>query len=56
MHLLYALASYLLFLALLPVLLWHPKLRHGLRHRLGLYPASLDLVHGRTGPRVHRRA
>jgi 3-deoxy-D-manno-octulosonic-acid transferase len=51
-HLLYALASYLLFLALLPVLLWHPKLRHGLRLRLGLYPDSLDLVRGRTGPRV----
>lgn len=40
MHLLYALASYLLFLVGLPVLLTHPKLRHGLRQRLGLYPAA----------------
>lgn len=37
MHVLYALASYLLFLALLPVLLFHPKLRHGIPARLGFY-------------------
>ncbi len=36
MHVLYALASYVAFVALLPVLLFHPKLRHGLRQRLGL--------------------
>jgi 3-deoxy-D-manno-octulosonic-acid transferase len=35
-HVLYALASYVAFVALLPVLLFHPKLRHGLRERLGL--------------------
>lgn len=39
MHLLYALASYLLFLVGLPILLTHPKLRHGIRERLGLYRA-----------------
>lgn len=37
MPLLYAIASYFLFLAMLPVLLTHPKLRHGLRQRLGFY-------------------
>jgi len=36
-HLVYAIASYLLFLAGLPVLLTHPKLRDGLRARLGYY-------------------
>jgi 3-deoxy-D-manno-octulosonic-acid transferase len=36
-HLLYALASYAAFVALLPVLLFHPKLRHGIRQRLGFY-------------------
>jgi 3-deoxy-D-manno-octulosonic-acid transferase len=35
--LIYAIASYFLFLAMLPVLLTHPKLRHGLRQRLGFY-------------------
>lgn len=37
MHVLYALASYVAFAALLPVLLFHPKLRRGIRQRLGLY-------------------
>ena len=50
MHVLYALASLLLFAALLPVLLFHPKLRHGIPFRLGLYRASLDL--GRGAPRI----
>jgi 3-deoxy-D-manno-octulosonic-acid transferase len=49
-HLLYALASYLLFVALLPVLLWHPKLRHGIPFRLGFYRRSFDL--GRGSPRI----
>jgi 3-deoxy-D-manno-octulosonic-acid transferase len=49
-HLAYAIASYALFLVALPVLLTHPKLRHGLRHRLGLYPGSLD--RGRGHPRI----
>jgi 3-deoxy-D-manno-octulosonic-acid transferase len=48
--LLYALASYLLFLLGLPILLTHRKLRHGLALRLGLYKASLDL--GRGSPRI----
>lgn len=50
MHLLYALASYALFLIALPVLLTHPKLRHGVRQRLGLYAPSLDV--GRGSPRI----
>ncbi len=50
MHLLYALASYLLFLVALPVLLTHPKLRHGIPFRLGLYRPSFDL--GAGSPRI----
>jgi 3-deoxy-D-manno-octulosonic-acid transferase len=49
-HVLYALASYLLFLFGLPFLLAHPKLRHGVRFRLGLYPRSFDA--GTGGPRI----
>jgi len=49
-HLLYALASYLLFAALLPVLLFHPKLRHGIPFRLGLYRPSFD--RGGGSPRI----
>jgi 3-deoxy-D-manno-octulosonic-acid transferase len=49
-HLLYAIASYLLFLGLLPVLLTHPKLRHGIRFRLGLYPPSFQ--RGQGSPRI----
>jgi 3-deoxy-D-manno-octulosonic-acid transferase len=49
-HLVYVLASYALFLALLPVLLTHPKLRHGIPFRLGWYRRSFDL--GRGSPRV----
>jgi 3-deoxy-D-manno-octulosonic-acid transferase len=37
LHLLYAIASYVLFVVGLPVLLTHPKLRHGIALRLGLY-------------------
>ncbi|WP_242395163.1 3-deoxy-D-manno-octulosonic acid transferase [Anaeromyxobacter oryzisoli] len=40
MHLVYAIASYLLFLVGLPVLLAHPKLRHGIALRLGLYRSA----------------
>lgn len=50
MHLLYAIASYLLFVVGLPVLLWHPKLRHGVPFRLGFYKRSFDL--GRGSPRI----
>lgn len=50
MHLLYALASYALFLLGLPVLLTHPKLRHGVRQRLGLYRPSFDA--GAGHPRI----
>ena len=50
MHLLYALASYLLFVVALPVLIWHPKLRHGIPFRLGFYKRSFDL--GRGSPRI----
>jgi len=49
-HLLYALASYALFLLGLPVLLTHPKLRHGVRQRLGFYAPSLEA--GRGSPRI----
>jgi 3-deoxy-D-manno-octulosonic-acid transferase len=49
-HVLYALASYLLFAALLPVLLFHPKLRHGIPFRLGLYRRSFD--RGGGSPRI----
>ena len=50
MHALYALASYLIFLALLPVLLFHPKLRHGIPSRLGLYRRTTGL--GSGSPRI----
>jgi 3-deoxy-D-manno-octulosonic-acid transferase len=49
-HLLYAIASYVLFAVALPVLLTHPKLRHGVPFRLGLYRRSFDL--GRGSPRI----
>ena len=50
MHLLYVIASYVLFFVALPVLLTHPKLRHGIPFRLGLYRRTMDL--GRGTPRV----
>ncbi|HVI96160.1 MAG TPA: glycosyltransferase N-terminal domain-containing protein [Anaeromyxobacter sp.] len=50
MHLLYAIASYLLFLVALPVLLTHHKLRHGVPFRLGLYRRGFD--RGRGSPRI----
>ncbi len=50
MHLIYAIASYVLFVLALPVLLTHPKLRHGIPFRLGLYRPSFD--RGRGSPRV----
>jgi 3-deoxy-D-manno-octulosonic-acid transferase len=50
LHLLYAIASYALFVLALPVLLTHPKLRHGILFRLGLYRRSFD--RGRGSPRV----
>jgi 3-deoxy-D-manno-octulosonic-acid transferase len=49
-HLLYAIASVALFLLGLPILLTHPKLRHGIAQRLGFYRRSLDLGQGR--PRI----
>jgi 3-deoxy-D-manno-octulosonic-acid transferase len=50
LHIVYAIASYALFLLALPVLLTHPKLRHGIPFRLGLYRPSFD--RGRGSPRV----
>ncbi len=50
MYLVYVLASYLVFLALLPVLLFHPKLRDGKRARLGFYGRAFDA--GRGTPRI----
>jgi 3-deoxy-D-manno-octulosonic-acid transferase len=50
MHAFYVLGSYALFLALLPVLLFHPKLRHGKLFRLGLYRRSFR--RGRGQPRI----
>lgn len=50
MHLLYAIASWIALVALLPVLLTHPKLRHGIPYRFGLYRASFDAGKGR--PRI----
>jgi 3-deoxy-D-manno-octulosonic-acid transferase len=50
MHLLYTLASYLLFALFWPVLLVHPKLRHGIRERLGLYKEKIG--GGRKGFRI----
>jgi 3-deoxy-D-manno-octulosonic-acid transferase len=49
-HLLYAIATYALFVVAFPVLLWHPKLRHGVPFRLGFYRRSFDL--GRGSPRI----
>jgi 3-deoxy-D-manno-octulosonic-acid transferase len=49
-HLLYAIASYVLFALGLPVLLTHPKLRHGIPFRLGLYRRSFD--RGAGSPRI----
>jgi len=50
LHLLYAIASYVLFLVAIPVLLTHPKLRHGIPFRLGLYRRSFD--RGSGSPRI----
>jgi 3-deoxy-D-manno-octulosonic-acid transferase len=49
-HLLYAIASYVLFLVGMPFLFSHPKLRHGIPFRLGLYKPSFD--RGRGSPRI----
>ena len=59
MPVLYAIVSYIAVAALLPVLLFHPKLRHGIRNRLGLYRAGENLGSGSTAPagtwdRAHR--
>lgn len=50
MHLVYVLASYLLFAAVLPALLFHRKLRHGIPARFGLYGRRFDAGAGR--PRI----
>jgi 3-deoxy-D-manno-octulosonic-acid transferase len=49
-HLLYAIATIALLLLGLPVLLTHPKLRHGIAQRFGFYKRSIDLGTGR--PRI----
>jgi 3-deoxy-D-manno-octulosonic-acid transferase len=41
--------AWLVFVILLPVLLLHPRVRHGVRRRLGYYPS--DPLHG-AGPRI----
>ena len=46
----YAIASCLAFLVLWPMLLVHPKLRSGIRRRLGRYPP--DFLAQRPGPRI----
>jgi 3-deoxy-D-manno-octulosonic-acid transferase len=48
-HLLYAIASYLIFVLGLPVLLTHPKLRDGVLARLGFYR---NLPRGGGEPRI----
>jgi 3-deoxy-D-manno-octulosonic-acid transferase len=48
-HLLYVIASYLIFLIGLPVLLTHPKLRDGVAARLGFYRG---LPRGQGSPRI----
>jgi 3-deoxy-D-manno-octulosonic-acid transferase len=50
MHAVYVIGSYLLFVASLPFLLFHPKLRHGIPFRLGIYRRSLR--RGRGSPRI----
>jgi len=49
-HLLYAIASWIALALLSPVLLFHPKVRHGIPFRLGLYRRSFDTGKGR--PRI----
>jgi 3-deoxy-D-manno-octulosonic-acid transferase len=49
-HLLYAAASWVALLLLSPLLLFHPKLRHGIPFRLGIYRRSFDA--GRGSPRI----
>jgi 3-deoxy-D-manno-octulosonic-acid transferase len=50
LHLVYAIASYVLFVFGIPVLFTHPKLRHGIPFRLGLYRPSFE--RGRGRPRI----
>ena len=49
MHLVYAIASYVLFVVGLPVLLTHPKLRDGIWSRLGFYRGAPQ---GEGSPRI----
>ena len=51
MHLLYVLASYLLFAALFPLLVMHRKTRHGLLERFGFYRPGAVPARG-PGPTV----
>lgn len=50
MHLLYQIGSYLLFGTLMPLLWFHPKLRHGIRQRFGFYRSGE--LPAREGPRI----
>ncbi len=50
MHLIYAIVSYALFAAAIPILFTHPKLRHGILFRLGLYRPSFE--RGGGSPRI----
>ncbi|MEE8409691.1 MAG: 3-deoxy-D-manno-octulosonic acid transferase [Myxococcota bacterium] len=51
MRLVGVLLSYLLFWLLLPALLLHPKLRDGIKARLGFYPRDWPNLNGK-GPRI----
>jgi len=51
-HLLYALATWIAVLIGWPVLLTHPKLRHGIRQRLGWYPPGFGAGTGGVAPRI----
>ncbi len=50
MHSLYVVASYLIVALIWPMLVLHPKIRHGIRERLGLYRGPIGA--GRQGPRI----
>jgi len=49
-HLVYAILSWVLLVLASPFLVFHPKLRHGIPFRLGLYRRAFDA--GRGSPRV----
>jgi 3-deoxy-D-manno-octulosonic-acid transferase len=52
MHLIYRVLSYLLIGGLLPILLFHPKLRQGVRRRFGLYEEDSPWPAKKDGDRI----